>query len=49
MATHLQDADVRHVNLSVALDSYFESMGWDQATGLPTPEKLASLDLAWLQ
>jgi aldehyde:ferredoxin oxidoreductase len=36
------------VNLPVALDSYFESMGWDQRTGLPTPEKLASLGLAWL-
>ncbi len=36
------------VNLPLALDSYFESMGWDQKTGLPTPEKLASLDLAWL-
>lgn len=37
------------VNLKVALDSYFESMGWDQETGLPTREKLDSLGLAWLK
>jgi aldehyde:ferredoxin oxidoreductase len=36
------------VNLQVALDSYYASMGWDQATGLPTPEKLAGLGLDWL-
>lgn len=36
------------VNLAVALNSYYESMGWDQVTGLPTKEKLASLDLGWL-
>jgi len=33
------------VDLKAALDSYYASMGWDQQTGLPTPEKLASLGL----
>ncbi len=36
------------VDLAVALDSYYESMGWDPKTGLPTREKLASLGLDWL-
>jgi aldehyde:ferredoxin oxidoreductase len=35
------------VNLAVALDSYFQAMGWDQATGLPSREKLDSLGLGW--
>lgn len=33
------------VDLKKALDSYFEAMGWDLQTGLPTPEKLHSLGL----
>jgi len=33
------------VDLGVILDEYYESMGWDRATGLPTKEKLASLGL----
>lgn len=36
------------VNLQVALDSYFEAMGWDLETGLPKPETLARLGLSWL-
>jgi len=35
------------VNLKVALDSYYEAMGWDLARGLPTPTKLAELGLTW--
>lgn len=33
------------VDLAVILDEYYESMGWDRATGLPTKEKLAGLGL----
>jgi aldehyde:ferredoxin oxidoreductase len=36
------------VNLSVALNSYFESMGWDLETGLPKPETLEKLGLDWM-
>ena len=32
--------------LSGLLDEYYETRGWDQATSLPTREKLLSLDLA---
>jgi aldehyde:ferredoxin oxidoreductase len=27
------------------LDEYYEARGWDKKTGIPTPEKLASLGL----
>lgn len=27
-------------NLDLMLDTYYEDMGWDKQTGLPTPEKL---------
>jgi aldehyde:ferredoxin oxidoreductase len=30
-----------------ALDTYFELSGWDVKSGIPTPEKLEELDLAW--
>lgn len=33
------------VDLEKALNSYYESMGWDLATGLPTPGKLHQLGL----
>lgn len=36
------------VNLQAALDSYYESMGWDLATGLPKADKLNQLGLSWL-
>jgi aldehyde:ferredoxin oxidoreductase len=36
------------VDLNKALDSYYAAMGWDLATGLPTPEKLESLGLGFL-
>lgn len=32
-------------NLDLMLDAYYEAMGWDKATGLPTPEKLKELGL----
>jgi len=32
-------------NLDLMLDVYYEAMGWDKQTGLPTPEKLKELDL----
>ncbi|MGB9661294.1 MAG: aldehyde ferredoxin oxidoreductase family protein [Moorellaceae bacterium] len=31
--------------LEVMLDAYYEAMGWDKRTGLPTPEKLRELGL----
>jgi aldehyde:ferredoxin oxidoreductase len=27
------------------LDEYYEARGWDKETGVPTPDKLKSLDL----
>ena len=36
------------VNLDEALDSYYESMGWDIATGTPKSEKLEELNLGWM-
>jgi len=30
-----------------ALRQYYEMMGWDPATGLPTPVRLAELDIEW--
>ena len=36
------------VDLDKALDSYYAAMGWDLASGLPTPEKLESLGLGFL-
>jgi aldehyde:ferredoxin oxidoreductase len=36
------------VDLDVALDSYYASMGWDAKTGLPTAETLDDLGLGWL-
>jgi len=33
------------VNLKVILDEYYESMGWDKETGLPTVRKLKELGL----
>lgn len=35
------------VNLKVALDSYYQAMGWDLVRGLPTQTKLADLGLGW--
>ncbi|MDQ7784578.1 MAG: aldehyde ferredoxin oxidoreductase family protein [Desulfomonilaceae bacterium] len=35
------------VNLEVALDSYYGTMGWDLVSGLPTQAKLAELGLTW--
>ena len=31
-----------------ALDTYFELSGWDVKSGIPTPEKLEELGLAWI-
>lgn len=36
------------VELDKALDSYYEAMGWDIASGLPKPEKLEELQLGWM-
>jgi aldehyde:ferredoxin oxidoreductase len=36
------------VDLGKVLDSYYEAMGWDIATGLPKPEKLRELGLGWM-
>lgn len=36
------------VDLEKALNSYYESMGWDVTTGLPTREKLESLNLGFV-
>jgi aldehyde:ferredoxin oxidoreductase len=36
------------VDLDKALDSYYTAMGWDLASGLPTPQKLESLGLGFL-
>jgi aldehyde:ferredoxin oxidoreductase len=36
------------VDLDVALESYYASMGWDEETGLPTSETLEKLGLGWL-
>jgi aldehyde:ferredoxin oxidoreductase len=30
-----------------SLANYYEMMGWDRETGLPTPSKLAELDIEW--
>ena len=37
------------VDLDAALNSYYEAMGWDTATGRPMPEKLQELGLGWMQ
>jgi len=37
------------VDLDTALDSYYESMGWDKETGIPTDEKLEELNLGWMK
>ncbi len=37
------------VDLDKALRSYYESMGWDEETGVPTDEKLKELGLEWLK
>ncbi|MFP4051021.1 MAG: aldehyde ferredoxin oxidoreductase family protein [Thermoplasmata archaeon] len=37
------------VDLEAALDSYYESMGWDIETGKPTDEKLEELGLEWIK
>jgi aldehyde:ferredoxin oxidoreductase len=29
-------------------DAYYQRRGWDQLTGIPTPEKLRQLSLEWL-
>lgn len=34
-------------DLDAMLTAYYQARGWDPATGKPTPEKLASLDLSW--
>ncbi len=36
------------VDLDTALDSYYESMGWDIETGVPKDEKLEELGLGWM-
>lgn len=36
------------VDLKKALDSYYESMGWDIETGIPKTEKLEELNLGWM-
>lgn len=36
------------VDLDEALNSYYESMGWDITTGAPKPEKLQELNLGWM-
>ena len=36
------------VDLDKALDSFYESMGWDITTGIPKPEKLKELNLGWM-
>jgi len=35
--------------VEAALDKYFELCGWDVETGIPTREKLAELDLEWIE
>ncbi|MBU1275442.1 MAG: aldehyde ferredoxin oxidoreductase family protein [Proteobacteria bacterium] len=35
------------VDLEAALDSYYQAMGWDLASGKPTPAKLEQLGLGW--
>ena len=35
--------------LSAALEMYYEKVGWDSATGYPTPETLDGLGLGWLK
>ncbi|MFW6196142.1 MAG: aldehyde ferredoxin oxidoreductase family protein [Thermoplasmatota archaeon] len=37
------------VDLEAALDSYYESMGWDIEAGKPTDEKLEELGLEWMK
>jgi aldehyde:ferredoxin oxidoreductase len=37
------------VDLNKVLQSYYEAMGWDIATGIPTPEKLSELRLGWMK
>ncbi len=37
------------VDLDTALDSYYESMGWDKETGIPTDKKLEELNLGWMK
>ncbi|MBW1649590.1 MAG: aldehyde ferredoxin oxidoreductase family protein [Deltaproteobacteria bacterium] len=36
------------VNLEVALDSYYEAMGWNKTDGIPTLKKLEELNLLWV-
>jgi aldehyde:ferredoxin oxidoreductase len=31
-----------------ALSCYYQMSGWDEKTGIPTPAKLAELDLDWI-
>ncbi|WP_406677795.1 aldehyde ferredoxin oxidoreductase family protein [Moorella sp. ACPs] len=38
-------AGARVESLDLMLDGYYEAMGWDKQTGLPTPEKLRELGL----
>ena len=35
------------VELDVMLDSFYDAMGWDRATGLPTPQTLEAFGLEW--
>ncbi len=35
--------------LDVAVSTFYGMMGWDAQTGVPTPAKLAELDIAWTQ
>ncbi len=37
------------VDLDTALESYYDSMGWDKETGIPKDEKLEELDLGWMK
>jgi aldehyde:ferredoxin oxidoreductase len=36
------------VDMDKVLDSFYEAMGWDVATGIPKPEKLEELNLGWM-
>lgn len=37
------------VNLAVALDSFYDAMGWDRETGLPEKDTLCRLGLDWIE
>jgi aldehyde:ferredoxin oxidoreductase len=37
-----------HKEFERALDLYYDMMGWDRKTTIPTPGKLVELDLSWV-